>query len=318
MATAAQLQPHQPVSPAISTHDITVLLGGPSEEREVSLNSGRAVASALRRCGHRVTTSDISPNDLSALDRSADLIFIALHGAFGEDGQLQAILEKRRMPYVGSNAAASRLAMDKAASKRRFIDCGIPTPAYKVVHAAQINQAVNCWKLPTVIKPVDQGSSVDTMIARDAFGFQSAVERVVRKYGSCLIEEYIKGPELTVGILGDDALPVCEIRTPREFYDYEAKYIENTTEYLFDLDLPEALLNEVQKLSLEAHRALGCTDFSRVDWMVDEASGRPYILEINTIPGFTDHSLFPKAAERAGISFDQLCQRIIEMAMARA
>ena len=318
MATAAQLQPHQPAWPAISTHDITVLLGGPSEEREVSLNSGRAVASALRRCGHRVTTGDISPDDLSVLGRSADLIFIALHGAFGEDGQLQAVLEERRIPYVGSNAAASHLAIDKAASKRRFTDCVIPTPAYKVVHAAQINQAVNCWKLPTVIKPVDQGSSVDTMIARDAFGFQSALERVVRKYGRCLIEEYIKGPELTVGILGEDALPVCEIRTPREFYDYKAKYIENTTEYLFDLDLPEALLNEVQRLSLEAHRALGCTDFSRVDWMVDEASGRPYVLEVNTIPGFTDHSLLPKAAERVGISFDQLCQRIIEMAMARA
>lgn len=318
MATAAQLRPPQSALPAISTHDITVLLGGPSEEREVSLNSGRAVASALRRCGHRVTTSDISPDDLSALGRSADLIFIALHGAFGEDGQLQAILEERRILYVGSKAAASQLAMDKAASKRRFTDCGIPTPAYKVVHAAQINQAVNCWKLPTVIKPVDQGSSVDTLIARDAFGFQSALERVVRKYGSCLIEEYIKGPELTVGILGEDALPVCEIRTPREFYDYKAKYIENTTEYLFDLDLPEALLNEVQRLSLEAHRALGCTDFSRVDWMVDQQSGRPYVLEVNTIPGFTDHSLLPKAAKRVGISFDQLCQRIIEMAMARA
>ncbi len=317
MATAAQLQPHQPVLPATSTHDITVLLGGPSEEREVSLNSGRAVASALRNCGHRVTTSDISPDDLSALDRSADLVFIALHGAFGEDGQLQAILEERRIPYVGSNAVASQLAMDKAASKNRFEECGIPTPAYKVIHAAQINQAVSCWKLPTVIKPVDQGSSVDTMIVRDAFGFQSAVERVVGKYGSCLIEEYIKGPELTVGILGNDALPVCEIRTPREFYDYKAKYIEDTTEYLFDLDLPEALLSEVQTFSLEAHRALGCTDFSRVDWMVDEASGRPYILEINTIPGFTDHSLLPKAAQRVGISFDQLCQRIIEMAMAR-
>ncbi len=318
MATAAQLQPPQPVLPAISTHDITVLLGGPSEEREVSLNSGRAVASALRRCGHRVTASDISPDDLSALGRSADLIFIALHGGFGEDGQLQAILEEQRLPYVGSNAAASRLAMDKAASKQRFTDCGIPTPAYEVVHAAQINQAVNCWKLPTVIKPVDQGSSVDTIIARDAFGFQSAVERVVRKYGSCLIDEYIKGPELTVGILGDDALPVCEIRTPREFYDFRAKYVESTTEYLFDLDLPEALLNEVQKLSLEAHRALGCTDFSRVDWMVDGASGRPYVLEVNTIPGFTDHSLLPKAAAQVGLSFDQLCQRIVEMAMARA
>ena len=165
MATAAQLRPPQPVLPAISTHDITVLRGGPSEERQVSLNSGRAVASALGRCGHRVTTSDISPDDLSALGRSADLIFIALHGAFGEDGQLQAILEEQRLPYVGSNAAASRLAMDKAASKRRFTDCGIPTPAYKVVHAAQINQATSCWKLPTVIKPVDQGSSVDTVTA---------------------------------------------------------------------------------------------------------------------------------------------------------
>ncbi len=301
-----------------STLDITVLMGGPSAEREVSLNSGRAVAAALRRCAHRVTCCDISPQDLSALDKSAELIFIALHGTFGEDGQLQAILSERGIPYVGSDAASSRLAMDKAESKKKFIELGIPTPAYEIITQRQINRGVNCWKLPAVIKPVDQGSSVDTTIAKDAFGFQAATEQVIRKYGRCLIEEYIDGPELTVSILGDIALPVCEIRTTREFYDYTAKYLDDTTQYLFDLDLPRTLLVKIQKLSIEAHRALGCRDFSRVDWMVDAQSRQPYVLEVNTIPGFTDHSLLPKAAARADLSFDQLCQQIIELALSRA
>lgn len=315
MATATDLhlpcsQPNDP-----TTLEITVLMGGPSAEREVSLNSGRAVAAALRRLGHHVTCCDISPADLSALDRPADLVFIALHGTFGEDGELQAILSERSIPYVGSDQRSSHLTMDKAQSKERFVECDIPTPAYRVVTQQQINQAVNWCKLPTVIKPVDQGSSVDTIIAKDPFGFQAALEHIVLKYGRCLIEEYIRGPELTVGILGETALPVCEIRTPREFYDYKAKYEDDATQYLFDLDLPQTLIAAVQAMSTRAHRALGCRDFSRVDLMVDARSMKPYVLEVNTIPGFTDHSLLPKAAGRANLSFDQLCERIVTLAM---
>jgi D-alanine-D-alanine ligase len=166
-----------------------------------------------------------------------------------------------------------------------------------------------------VAKPIACGSSVDTTIARTPAELQTATARLVETYGEALLERYIEGPELTVGILGDQALPVCEIRTRREFYDYEAKYVDDDTQYLFDLDLPPDLLRRVQELSLAAHRVLGCRAFSRVDWMVDRATLQPYVLEVNTIPGFTNHSLLPKAAARAGMSFDRLCQRIIELSL---
>ena len=317
MTTATDLHLPRPQSDTKTTLDITVLMGGPGAEREVSLNSGSAVAAALRRLRHNVTCCDVSPQDLSALDKPADLVFIALHGTFGEDGELQAILSERGIAYVGSDQWSSRLTMDKARAKERFIECDIPTPAYRVVTQAQVNDAVNWCTLPTVIKPVDQGSSVDTIITKDAFGFQAAIERVVLKYGRCLIEDYIRGPELTVGILGETALPVCEIRTPREFYDYQAKYQDDATQYLFDLDLPKTLIAEVQAISIRAHRALGCRDFSRVDLMVDQCTMRPYVLEVNTIPGFTDHSLLPKAAARAKVSFSRLCEEIVALAMSR-
>ncbi len=318
MTTAADICEPPSGASTQSPLRITVLLGGPSAEREVSLNSGKAVAAALNRLGHLVTCCDISPTDLSALDRPADLVFIALHGTFGEDGQLQAILSQRELPFVGSGSEASRLAMHKADSKEKFLEAGIPTPAFKVVTRNTINGVLGSWQLPTIIKPVNEGSSVDITIARDAFTFQSTVEQLLNKYGECLIEEYIKGPELTVGIIGDKALPVCEIRTPREFYDYEAKYTADSTEYLFDFDLPQALLREVQQLSLEAHRVLGCRDFSRVDWMIDAVDLHPYVLEVNTIPGFTDHSLLPKAAARDNLSFDHLCRQILSLAWDRA
>ncbi|HUU81937.1 MAG TPA: D-alanine--D-alanine ligase [Phycisphaerae bacterium] len=302
------------------TLDLTVLAGGPSAEREVSLQSGAAVTAALVRLGHRVNVRDINPENLSALDVPADFVFIALHGAFGEDGQVQDLLARRGIAFCGSDAAASALAMNKAAAKARLVEAGVPTPRYHVFRHPRARCAADrlgCWRLPVVIKPVNSGSSVDTYIARDAFAFQSMLERVSGRHGTALIEQYVHGPELTVGIIGDQALPVCQIRTRREFYDYQAKYIDDDTEYLFDIDLPADLLRRIQDLSVKAHDALGCRDFSRVDWMVDARTLEPYVLEINTIPGFTSHSLLPKAAARVGISFDQLCQRIIELGLAR-
>ena len=295
--------------------DITVLSGGPSAEREVSLASGQAVLQAMVRLGHRPTICDISPQDLSALDRSMDFVFVALHGAFGEDGEVQAELERRGLAYCGSGVAASRLAMDKVESKRRFLDAGVPTPAF-VVFDDEDFEGMDGWPhLPAVVKPVASGSSVDTTIERTREGLAAAVARVVARYGEALVEAYIHGPELTVGILGDQALPVCQIKPAREFYDYQAKYVDDDTQYLFDIDLPETLLKEVQQLSLRAHAALGCAVFSRVDWMIDRETLRPFALEVNTIPGFTSHSLLPKAAARIGLDFDQLCQRIIELSL---
>ncbi len=295
--------------------DITVLAGGPGAEREVSLSSGQAVCDALRRIGHRVELCDIGPNDLSALDRPADFVFVALHGEFGEDGALQAELDARGLRYSGSGAAASRLAMDKVESKRRFEQAGVPTPPYESVDQTGLAGLASRMKPPVVVKPVASGSSVDTSIARTPQAMTEAATKVVARYGRALVEKYIAGRELTVGILGDEALPVCEIRTRREFYDYQAKYIDDNTEYLFDLDLPVDFLQRVQALSLAAHRALGCRVFSRVDCMVDAATMEPYFLEVNTIPGFTSHSLLPKAAARVGITFERLCQRILELSL---
>lgn len=303
------------IAPRLDSLDVTVLAGGPGAEREVSLNSGAAVTDALRRLGHRVECSDIGPGDLSALQRPADAVFIALHGEFGEDGAIQSILESRGTAYTGSGSAASRLAMDKALAKHRFDECGVPTPKYEIVDRSSVAGIAERFTTPAVVKPISSGSSVDTSIARTPEALRAAAMGLVERYGLGLVEQYIRGPELTIGILGDEALPVCEIRTKREFYDYQAKYIDDDTQYLFDLSLPKEVVETVQRLALAAHRALGCRVFSRVDCMIDAATNEPYFLEVNTIPGFTSHSLVPKAAARRGMSFDQLCQRIIELSL---
>jgi D-alanine-D-alanine ligase len=305
-------------APRVRPLTITVLAGGPGPEREVSLQSGKAVYDALCRLGHRTTRCDVNPDDLSALDRTADVVFIALHGEFGEDGSLQAELDARGIPYCGSGPAASRLAMDKAATKERLVRNNLPTPPYEVVEPGGAAGLAARFPTPAVVKPVASGSSVDTTIARTPEVLEDATARLLNRYGRSLVERYIAGPELTVGILDDTALPVCEIRTRREFYDYEAKYIDDDTEYRFDVDLPAPLLKRVEALSVATHRVLGCRVFSRVDWMVDAATLEPYILEVNTIPGFTSHSLLPKAAARIGIGFDELCQRIVDRSMAQA
>ncbi|MFQ5589911.1 MAG: D-alanine--D-alanine ligase, partial [Phycisphaerae bacterium] len=244
-----------------------------------------------------------------------DFVFIALHGEFGEDGAIQTELDARGMRYSGAGAAASRLAMDKANAKRCFQSAGVPTPQFEVVNCAVPSGRLPPFGLPAVVKPISSGSSVDTTIVRTPRELADASNALVTKYGDALVERYITGPELTVGILGDQALPVCQIRTRREFYDYQAKYVDDDTEYLFDVDLPSSLLTQVQELSVAAHRALGVRAFCRVDWMVDSCYARPYCLEVNTIPGFTSHSLLPKAAASAGIAFDQLCERIVELSM---
>lgn len=296
---------------------ITVLSGGPSSEREVSLSSGHAIATALRSVGHDVWLADIDPANLSALDRPVDMVFIALHGAFGEDGQLQQILEDRGIRYCGSGPEASAAAMDKAKAKARFLEAGVPTPLYEVVGRENLDEVLVQWSPPAVVKPLDQGSSVDCVIIHEGEDLALPIRREIEDYGRCMVERFVRGAELTVGVLGDEALPPIQIRPKREFYDYQAKYLDNDTEYLFNIDLPAAVLTEVRELSVRAHQSLGCRDFSRVDWIVEESTCRPFALEVNTIPGFTDHSLLPKAAQRAGLSFAALCQRIVELTCGR-
>jgi len=309
---------YEPVHPlAERALKITVLSGGPSSEREVSLKSGRAVADALVSIGHEVQLADIDPGHLDALDIPADVVFIALHGAFGEDGQVQRLLEQRALRYCGSGPEASALAMDKAAAKKRFVEAGVPTPRFEVATPQTVAQVLSRWSAPVALKPVDAGSSVDCVMAGEDATLRARLPELADRYGCCLVEQYVQGPELTVGVLGDEALPAIQIRTRRAFYDYQAKYEDEDTEYLFEIDLPVDVLERVRALSLAAHRALGCRDFSRVDWMVDARTHAPYVLEINAIPGFTSHSLLPKAAARVGLSFPALCQRIVEMTCRR-
>ncbi len=306
-----------PPKTLIDLLDITVLAGGPGVEREVSLQSGRAVFDALKRLGHRVEFRDIRPDDLSALDHPCDLVFIALHGEFGEDGILQAELERRRIRFTGSGALASQLAMDKVEAKRRFEQAGIPTPDYVVMTPSNLDDELAGFSVPAVVKPIASGSSVDTTIARTRGSLRKACADVVERYGSALVEQFIDGPELTVSILGDAALDVCEIRPKGEFYDYHAKHVDDATEYLFALDLPDELTERVRRLSIKAHRTLGCSVLSRVDWMIRLSDLEPFILEINTIPGFTSHSLVPKAAAYRGLGFDDLCQQIVLLSLAK-
>jgi D-alanine-D-alanine ligase len=289
-------------------------MGGPGSEREISLMSGRAIADALKRCGHRVTTADISPDDTSALDREGiDAIFIALHGTFGEDGQVQRLCEQRGLVYVGSGPGASELTMDKDASKRIFQRAGLATPEWVIIDRS----AKDDFPLPCVIKPVDGGSSLDITIARDEATRESALENLLTTDGMAMIEAFVPGREMTVSVLDDKPLPVIEIIPDREFYDYIAKYDDEATQYIFDTQLPPAIEQHLQAAALTAHRTLGCKDFSRADFILD-ADGTAWLLEVNTIPGFTGHSLLPKAAAAAGISFEQLCERIVRLALERA
>ncbi|MDP6545199.1 MAG: D-alanine--D-alanine ligase [Phycisphaerae bacterium] len=302
--------------------DVTVLMGGPSSEREISLLSGAAIADALESVGHQVTRADISPQDTIALDRDGlDVVFIALHGEFGESGEVQTLCEARSLRYTGSNARASRVGMDKAATKQILKRGGLTTPDWMIVEEFHSVEQITGWLKelppPVVLKPVDGGSSVDIALATDMQQRNEALEYLVDKYGRAMLERYLPGREFTVGIIGNSALPVLEIVPDGRFYDYRAKYDDDAkTSYVFTHGLDEQTVNRMQDDALNAHRILGCRDLSRVDFILDH-DGVPNVLEINTIPGFTSHSLVPKAAAAAGISFEKLVDGIAAMAMSR-
>ncbi len=303
--------------------DVTVLMGGPSSEREVSLMSGTAIADGLARVGHRVRRADISPRDTTALDAAdIDVVFIALHGEFGESGEVQSLCEHRNLRYTGSGPVPSKLGLDKAAAKQIFKRAaGLDTPDWMILEEFHPPALRKKWLAeippPVVLKPVTGGSSVDVTIARDEHTRDEALEDLMDKYGRAMLERFVPGRELTVGILGDRALPVLEIRPRQAFYDYRAKYADDAgTQYVFDHGLEEDVIRRTQAAALEAHRVLGCRDLSRVDFILD-AQNRPQIIEINTIPGFTSHSLLPMAAGRAGIPFDRLVDMLVQMAADR-
>ena len=293
-------------------------MGGPSSERQISLKSGKAVAAALQQMGHDVVCADIGPENFTALEReNLDVVFPALHGSFGEDGTIQAVMDQRKVRYCGSGPHASRLAMDKMDSKWRFLQAGIRTPQGGLIDpntpAKLRSRLLDRLGTPSVIKPINQGSSLDVVVAADAKERDQAIEKLIQKYGRCMAERFMPGREFTVAILAEQALPIVEIVTPDGFFDFQSKYESAHTQYLLDIDLPTELCRDMQQLALQAHRVLGCRDFSRVDIRLDHQA-RPTILEVNTIPGLTSRSLLPMAGAKAGIEFPQLCDKLVRMA----
>jgi D-alanine-D-alanine ligase len=303
------------------TLTIGVLMGGSSHERKVSLASGRAVVRALASLGYDVRPVDVRPGDVTAaLVDPLGVAFLALHGEWGEDGGLQQELEDLGACYTFSGPEASRLAMDKVRTKQRFADLGIPTPAWRVAAPeddARLREAFERLGPRLVVKPVADGSSLGVGMAETLPGLRRAARKVWGRGEPALVERRIAGREFTVGILGERALPIIEIRTPGGWYNYHYKYKSGRTRYVFDHGLPPERAARLVDLAVAAHRVIGCRDLSRVDFMLPE-EGEPQVLEINTIPGFTGHSLVPKAAVRAGLPFPKLCERIVAMARRRS
>ena len=297
---------------------VAVLMGGPSAEREVSLKSGNAVLAALKRQGVDAHGIDADKSTLRELEEgNFDRAFIALHGRWGEDGVIQGALEVLGIPYTGSGVLGSALAMDKLRSKYLWSASGVPTPEYVVLEsAANLDKVAATLGLPVFVKPVREGSSLGISKVKTAKELKTAREMAAKYDDKVFAERFVEGAELTCTILGDRELPLIKIETDREFYDYEAKYILDSTRYICPCGLPGDQEREIQDLARRAFDVLGCSGWGRVDFILDEA-GHSYALEVNTVPGMTDHSLVPKSAKQAGMDFDELVMRILETAGAR-
>ncbi len=296
---------------------VAVLLGGTSSEREVSLDSGRNVIEALRARGVDATAVDGIPALARALvEKRFDRVFNILHGhnGGGEDGIVQGLMEAFGVPYTGSDVLGSALGMDKIRTKQVWLSVGLPTPQYRKVTAATVHAQARELGLPVVVKPANEGSSVGISRVLDDAGLDEAVALASRYDGQLLMEQMVVGDELTVGILGDVALPSIRIVPKGQWYDYNAKYIADDTQYLCP-GLEGDDEAEIRRLALAAFQAAGCRGWGRVDVMRDRASGRLYLLEVNTAPGMTSHSLVPKAAGQVGIGFEELVWRVLEQTL---
>ena len=327
--------------------NIVVICGGFSTEREVSLASGSAVASALKELGHTVSLADPSlgkdqepadsevyktkpgrkPPSISDYDygkalemfdsaalKDAEIAFIALHGTFGEDGTIQALLEAAGLKYTGSKLLASALAMDKDISKKMFREAGIPVLDWTMVRDGKVFYSDEDMDFPMVVKPNDQGSTVGFGIANSSDELDKAAAEAAKYSNHVMVEKYIKGRELTVAVLGKEALPIVEIKPKHKSYDYESKYTPGMSEYVCPADLPEQVEVMVQLAALKAFNALGCRHYARIDFLID-SDDRFYCLEVNTLPGLTKTSLVPKAAKAVGMSFKDLVEAIVDMAV---
>lgn len=331
---------------------IAVLMGGTSAERDVSLATGREIARALRRNGHDVIAIDAangrlleseeatrelpaevgrtppardelnhisggrSAADLGAMPeiRETQAVFVALHGGAGEDGRIQALLDLVGVPYTGSGCLGSALAMDKLVSKQLFSQADIPTPPWRVAPVGPPDIEAEFGGYPVVVKPSREGSTVGISVVRSSERLEAAIAEAAAFDGPVLIERFIAGRELAVGVLGDEALPVVEIRPTHEIYDYECKYTHGKSAYEVPAPISAQLTERVQTLAVDVHRTLRLSGYSRIDLRLDE-DGRPWCLEANSLPGMTPTSLLPKAAAAAGTPFDELCERIVEIAL---
>lgn len=302
--------------------DVAVLMGGTSAEREVSLNTGEQVARALEECGHRIERIDTA--DLGFIERLRTgvftVVFICLHGRFGEDGTIQGVLEILGLPYVGSGVLASALAMDKVASKHIFTACGLKTPdsVTLTAHApVDLEAVVAGLGAKLVVKPVNEGSSVGMSIVHEPSELGPAVTLAFKHDTTVLVEAFVAGTEVTVGVLGNSelvALPTLEVVPEHEFYDYESKYVPGMSRHIIPAGVSEQARLECQRVCMEAHRALGCRGMSRSDTIVTP-EGEVFLLEVNTIPGMTSTSLLPDSARAAGIEFPDLCARLVALAL---
>jgi D-alanine-D-alanine ligase len=304
----------------LKTLRIAVLDGGLSTEREVSLRSGAAVTKALREAAYTVVEIDVGkdlPARLAA--EKIDIAFIALHGRYGEDGCVQGLLESMFIPYTGSGVLASSVGMEKVFTKQVFVSRGIPTPQHAIFTTAdQALEKPLPFPFPVVVKPSREGSSVGVAIAKDPTQYRDAVQDAGKYAGLIMVEEFIKGREVQGAVLDDEALGVIEIVPAREFYDYQAKYGANSgTQYIFPARLDPDVYERVNQICLQAHQALACSGATRSDAIVTE-NGDIYLLEVNTLPGMTASSLLPKIAAGKGISFTQLCERLLTGASLKA
>ena len=296
---------------------VAVLFGGASAEREISIRSGSGVLAALRGRGVDAIAFDPAERPLEDLKREGvQRVFIALHGRFGEDGTVQGALELLRIPYTGSGVMASAIAMDKVFTKRIWMTHGLPTPKFEVVRRGDVlRELPDRLGLPLILKPPHEGSTLGITKVAGYSQVADAFELAAKYDDEVLAEEFIDGRELTVAVLGTGAdaraLPIVEIRAPGGNYDYQNKYFTDDTEYLCPAPLPEHETAEIQRLAVAAYRALGCDGWGRVDFMVPKRDRKPTLLEINTSPGMTGHSLVPMAARALGVSYDQLVLAIL-------
>lgn len=305
---------------------ILVLMGGMSEEREVSLRSGKAVLDALITLDYEARAIDYSSSTIKdIIDYKPDLVFIALHGKYGEDGTVQGLLDSLQIPYTGSGVAASAICIDKVLSKRIFSSEGIPNAAYRIVYPYELTddpvglrqQLISDIGLPMVVKAATQGSSIGTYIIKDENEILTAVKQAFKYSRKVLVEKFIVGQELTVALIGNNdlqVLPLIEITSANEFYDYESKYTKGMCEHIIPARVGEECRAEIVRISKQVYKIMGCKGFARIDFMLDKNS-QPYVLEVNTVPGMTEMSLVPDAARAAGIDFANLIDSIVKLGL---